>query len=82
LAQSRRTDGTVGTSRLLGFMDIATGRVWCELLFVESAGGVRNTDVIRAFLPMAQHPAWGLPEHLYCDNGSLRERSALPVRPI
>lgn len=65
----RRSDGVVGSIDLLGFMDIATRRVWCELLFVEGQGGVRNTDVIQAFLAMAQDPAWGLPEQLYCDNG-------------
>lgn len=66
----RREDGETGSARLLGFMDLATKRVWCELVFVEGVGGVRNVDVIRAFLSMAQHPAWGIPEKLYCDNGS------------
>ncbi len=65
-----RPDGTVGSSRLMAFMDLATRRVWCELLMVEKAGGVRNTDVIKALVAMFQDEAWGVPEQLYFDNGS------------
>ncbi|MEP4768253.1 MAG: Mu transposase C-terminal domain-containing protein [Roseibium sp.] len=65
----KRQNGTTGTPKLLGFMDIATRRVWCELVFIETRGGVRNVDVIEAFVAMAQHSAFGLPKTLYCDNG-------------
>ncbi|QDG77335.1 hypothetical protein [Labrenzia sp. PHM005] len=65
----KRENGTTGTPKLLGFMDIATRRVWCELVFLETKGGVRNADVIEAFVAMAQHSAFGLPKTLYCDNG-------------
>lgn len=65
----KRENGTTGTPKLLGFMDIATRRVWCELVFIETKGGVRNADVIEAFVAMAQHSAFGLPKTLYCDNG-------------
>lgn len=64
-----RDDGTIGTARLIAFMDWATQRVWCELIFFEKRGGVRNPDVIEVFAAMAEHPAWGLPENLYIDNG-------------
>ncbi len=64
-----RENGTTGTPKLLAFMDLATRRVWCELIFIENKGGVRNVDVIEAFATMAQHPAFGLPQTLYCDNG-------------
>lgn len=64
-----RENGTTGTPKLLAFMDLATRRVWCELIFIENKGGVRNVDVIEAFATMAKHPAFGLPQTLYCDNG-------------
>ncbi len=64
-----RENGTTGTPKLLAFMDMATRRVWCELVFIETRGGVRNVDVIEAFAAMAQHSAFGLPKSLYCDNG-------------
>lgn len=53
-----RSDGSTATPRLLGFMDIATGRVWCELVFLDKRGRVRNVDLIEAFAAMAMHPAW------------------------
>jgi hypothetical protein len=65
-----RSDGSIGAARLLAFMDIATRRVWAEVLLVEADGGVRNTDVIQAFATMAADSSWGLPELFYCDNGS------------
>lgn len=64
-----RADGTVATPRLLGFMDWATQRVWAELVFFDARGGVRNVDVIEAFGAMVEHPAFGLPEAIYIDNG-------------
>lgn len=65
-----KESGRSGTPKLLAFMDLATQRVWCELIFFDKSGGVRNTDVIDAFVNMAMHPAFGLPKQLYCDNGS------------
>lgn len=62
-----RSDGTVGTARMIAFMDWATQRVWCELIFFEKRGGVRNVDVIEVFASMVE--AWGLPQSLYVDNG-------------
>jgi hypothetical protein len=66
----QREDGTAATPKLIAFMDIATRRVWCELVFIEKSGGVRNIDVIEAFVSMARDPSFGLPQFLYCDNGS------------
>lgn len=45
-------------------------RVFGELVFLNERGGVRNVDVIDAFKRMCQHPAFGMPQKLYCDNGS------------
>jgi Mu transposase, C-terminal len=65
-----KSSGRTGTAKLLAFMDMATQRVWCDLIFFDKSGGVRNVDVIESFKGMAQHPAFGLPKFLYCDNGS------------
>lgn len=65
-----RADGSVATPRLIGFMDWATQRVWAELVFFDARGGVRNVDMIEAFGAMAEHPAFGLPENIYFDNGN------------
>lgn len=64
-----RSDGSLATARLLAFEDWATGRVWCELVQLQGSGGIRNVDLIEAFAAMAEHPAFGLPEYLYIDNG-------------
>lgn len=64
-----RSDGSTATPRLLGFLDLATGRMWSELVFLDKRGGVRNTDLIDAFTAMAMDAAFGLPETIYIDNG-------------
>jgi len=65
-----REDGTTATPKLLAFHDIATGRVFWELVFFEKSGGVRNSDLISATVNMFQNPAFGVPQFLYADNGS------------
>ncbi|WP_041544195.1 MULTISPECIES: hypothetical protein [Chelativorans] len=64
-----RADGSVCTAKLIGFLDWATGRVWCDLIAFDTRGGVNNRDVIEVFAAMVEHPAFGLPEALYIDNG-------------
>lgn len=66
----QREDGSTATPKLLAFHDVATNRVFWEIIFFERRGGVRNSDVITAFVKMCQHPAFGIPQHLYCDNGA------------
>jgi len=66
----RKEDGTTGTPKMIAWMDMATGRVWADLIFFERRGGVRNIDLIESFCKMAEHPTWGVPEILYGDNGS------------
>lgn len=65
-----REDGTYSTPKLIAFHDIATNRVFCELIQFDDRGGVRNSDIITAFVNMCRHPAFGVPEFLYVDNGS------------
>ena len=66
----QREDGSVASPKFLAFHDVATNRVFGELVFLNERGGVRNVDVIEAFKRMCQHPAFGMPQTLYCDNGS------------
>lgn len=65
-----RRDGTVGAARLIAFMDVATKRVYWDVVMIEGQGGIRNTDVMKTFLGMCQDPAFGVPQNLYLDNGS------------
>jgi hypothetical protein len=62
--------GTYSTPKLIAFHDIATNRVFCELIQFFDRGGVRNSDIITAFVRMCMHPAFGVPQFLYADNGS------------
>ena len=65
-----RENGTTATPKLIAFHDIATNRVFCEIIMFEEKGGVRNYDVIEAFISMCKHHAFGVPRSLYVDNGS------------
>lgn len=66
----RRENGTTATPKLLAFHDLGTYRVFCEVVFFEEGGGVRNSDIITAFINMCQNPAFGVPQFLYADNGA------------
>ncbi|MGV8936991.1 MAG: hypothetical protein ACOH2J_07685 [Allorhizobium sp.] len=66
----RRDDGTYSTPKLIAFHDIATNRVFCEIIQFYDRGGVRNSDIITGFVNMCQHKAFGVPQFLYADNGS------------
>ncbi|RWN51532.1 MAG: hypothetical protein EOR98_26370 [Mesorhizobium sp.] len=39
------------------------------MIAFDTRGGVNNRDVIEVFAAMVEHPAFGLPEALYIDNG-------------
>ncbi|MEM7067404.1 MAG: Mu transposase C-terminal domain-containing protein [Pseudomonadota bacterium] len=65
----RRENGTTATAKLIAFMDWATRRVWCELIYFEKNGGVRNVDDYEGLARMWSHPAWGICQTLYVDNG-------------
>ncbi|MFB2553225.1 hypothetical protein [Ensifer soli] len=66
----RRDNGTAASPKFVGFHDVATNRVFGGLVFMDERGGVRNVDVIEEFKRMCQDPAYGMPQKLYCDNGS------------
>jgi hypothetical protein len=65
-----REDGSYSTPKLIAFHDIATGRVFAEIIQFDNRGGVRNADIITGFTNMCQHSAFGVPQFLYVDNGS------------
>lgn len=64
----KRADGSIATPRALAWLDIATNRVWMDVVLLEKGQGIRNADVIRSFVNMVKH--WGLPGRLYLDNGT------------
>jgi len=66
----KRENGTTATPKLLAFHDLATYRTYCEIIFFEGNGGVRNQDIIQAFMNMCQDPSYGVPKFLYADNGA------------
>ena len=62
-----REDGTTGHPRAIAWLDLATNRVWADVVLLEKGKGIRNADVIRSFIAMVD--AWGMPSGLYLDNG-------------
>lgn len=50
------------------WLDVATKRLWMDVVFLRKGEGVRNEHVMRSFLNMCA--AWGLPQVLRLDNGS------------
>lgn len=65
-----RPDGTKAYPKLIAFMDLATHRLFGRIVLLPQGEGVRQEHVTDAFLEMVQHPDWGFPQQLYCDNGS------------
>ncbi|MCO8146860.1 transposase family protein [Rhodovulum tesquicola] len=65
-----RETGRTATAKMIAFLDIATSRLFIEIIMFEGKGGVRNSDIITAFINMCMDPAFGLPKVLYVDNGS------------
>lgn len=64
----RREDGSTATPRAIAWLDVATNRIWLDLVLLEPGAGIRNAHVIASFIRMVA--AWGMPERLYLDNGS------------
>jgi len=63
-----RADGSTATGRLIGWLDVATHRIFASLVLCEAGTGIRNAHVVQSFIDMVQ--AWGLPKTLYLDNGT------------
>lgn len=65
-----RETGKTATAKMIAFLDIATSRLFVEIIMFEGKGGVRNSDIITAFINMCMDKTFGLPRVLYVDNGS------------
>lgn len=63
----RRDDGSIATPRMIAWLDLATNRIWADLVLLEKGEGIRNAHVIASFVSMVR--AWGAPRALYIDNG-------------
>jgi len=70
-----REDGTAAYPKMICFKDGGTGRIWVKVLLLSAGRGVRQEDVIQAFIQMTTDSMWGFPETIYMDNG--REFSCL-----
>ena len=72
----RREDGTTATPRFIAWYDVATHRLCGTLHLLDAGTGVTQALVWASFAEMVE--AWGLPTHLYLDNG--REYYGRPRR--
>lgn len=63
-----RPDGSEAWPKAIAWLDLATNRIWMDLVLLEKGEGIRNADVIASFVRMVT--AWGMPQSLYLDNGS------------
>ncbi len=63
-----REDGTTAHPRLIAWLDIATNRLFADIVLLDKGRGIRNADVIQSFINMTR--AWGAPRAVYLDNGS------------
>lgn len=63
-----RDDGSLATPRGIAWLDIATNRVFMDVVLLEKGEGITNAHVIRSFMRMVRE--WGCPRALYYDNGS------------
>lgn len=64
-----RPDGTMCTPKLIGWLDMATKRLFASFVFLDPGQGIRQEHIARSFIEMTQHPHWGMPQTLYIDNG-------------
>jgi hypothetical protein len=63
-----RPDGTIAWPKAIAWLDLATNRIWLDVVLLEKGEGIRNSHVIASFVHMVQ--SWGMPSTLYLDNGS------------
>jgi hypothetical protein len=63
-----RANGSEATPREIAWYDLATNDVFYTLVHLNPREGIKQADIARSFVEMCM--AWGLPRHLYLDNGS------------
>jgi hypothetical protein len=61
-------DGREVHARLIAWLDLATNDIFCTVVLPPKGRGIRQENVAASFVEMVT--AWGLPRHLYLDNGS------------
>lgn len=61
-------DGREVHARLIAWLDLATNDIHVTVVLLPKGRGIRQEDVAASFVAMVK--AWGLPRHLYLDNGS------------
>jgi hypothetical protein len=64
-----RPDGSICTPRMVAWQDVATNRLYSTLHILPKGEGIRREHVGESFAAMVRHPEWGMPRHLYLDNG-------------
>ncbi|MGU9982601.1 hypothetical protein ACJ4V0_21470 [Phreatobacter sp. HK31-P] len=64
----RRDDGSQAHARAIGWLDMATNRIWLDVVLLDKGKGITNGHVIQSFINVVN--AWGAPRTLYVDNGS------------
>jgi hypothetical protein len=65
----RRPDGTDCTPKAVAWLDLATNRARLDIFIVPKGQMIRREHVIQSFVDMSGDPDWGVPDHLYVDNG-------------
>jgi hypothetical protein len=63
-----REDGSLATPRGIAWLDLATNRIFMDVVLLEKGEGITNAHVIGSFVRMVRE--WGCPRALYFDNGS------------
>lgn len=63
-----REDRSLATPRGIAWLDLATNRVFMDVVLLDKGEGITNAHVIGSFVRMVQE--WGCPRALYYDNGS------------
>lgn len=61
-------DGREVHARLIAWLDFATNDIHITIVLLPKGRGIRQEDVASSFVAMVKD--WGLPRHLYLDNGS------------
>ena len=65
----RREDGSLCTPKMVAWLDLATNRVFARVFLMPKHQMIRREHVIETFVAMCADPNWGVPSHLYIDNG-------------
>jgi hypothetical protein len=54
-----RSDGSIATPRMIAWLDLATNRIWADVVLLEKGEGIRIAHVSASYLAMVQ--SWGAP---------------------